>query len=304
MSILSEDEDVNNLTDTEILARFRMGMRLSLVDHPFTDTNGPRFITHNTVGKMSDDIFHKKPVSYPNEGLVLEVLREHSTIPVPRVRRVIPFSEKGHRFLIVMDYIKGRQLSTIWPGMSDEEKAEVAKTLKGYVQQLRQVDVPQRAVPGPLDPDLIPRRCFSRAMLGERFPRRGPFHSYDELEEWYNERREIALRVPGARIPCDDIAVPMFDSSYPLVLTHQDLNPRNIIVGADNARTLWLIDWGWAGFYPEWCESIAMKAQAKNEELLWERKDPSWDAIIEEVCGNYSAAEEFLYLIVRAQYFH
>ncbi|KAH8832380.1 hypothetical protein DL96DRAFT_1676835 [Flagelloscypha sp. PMI_526] len=194
-----------------------------------------------------------------------------------------------------MDYIKGRQLSTIWSEMSDKEKADVAKTLKGYVRQLRQVDVPQRAVPGPLDPELVPRRCFSRAMFGERFTRRGPFCSYGELEEWYNGRREMAIRYRGTRMPPNDIVIPMFDSSYPLVLTHQDLNPRNIIVGADEDRTLWIVDWGFAGFYPEWSE---------NEERLWKRKDPSWNAIINEVCGEYTEAKEFLSLIVSALYFH
>ncbi|KAH8832880.1 kinase-like domain-containing protein [Flagelloscypha sp. PMI_526] len=300
MPLLSEDEDVNILTDAEILGRFNMGMRLSPIDHPFAGTRGPRFITHNTVGKISDDVFYKTHVSYPNEALVLEVLRNHSTIPVPQVRRVIPFSKKGHIFLIIMDYIKGRQLSTIWHHMTDEEKSGISKTLKDYVQQLRQIDIPQRAVPGPLDPDLVPRRCFSIASFEELNPSRGPFGSYSELEEWYNGRREIALRVPGTRIPRDDIVIPMFDSSYPLVLTHQDLNPRNIIVGADEHHTLWIVDWGWSGFYPEWCESIAMKIQARNEERLWERKCPSWDAIIKDVCGEYTEAERFLDLIGRA----
>lgn len=238
-----------------------------------------------------------------NELLVLEVLRDHSTIPVPRVRRVVP-TEIGDRSLIVMDYITGSQLSMVWPTMSDEEKAGIAKTLKGYVQQLRQIDIPQRAVPGPLDPDLVPQDCFSQAIFGNVIPKRGPFGSYRELEEWYNERRKAALSI-SARTqtphPSENpLVIPEFDSSYPLVLTHQDLNPRNMIVGDDEHHTLWIVDWSWSGFYPEWCELVAMKRQAKNEELVWERKDTSWDAIITEVCGEYPDAEKFLKLIVRA----
>jgi thiamine kinase-like enzyme len=34
----------------------------------------------------------------------------------------------------------------------------------------------------------------------------------------------------------------LFDYFEPLVLTHQDLNVRNVIVGEDGR--LWIVDWG------------------------------------------------------------
>ena len=57
-----------------------------------------------------------------------------------------------------------------------------------------------------------------------------------------------------------------FDDSAPLVFTHQDLNPRNIIVGEDGR--LWLIDWAWAGYYPPWFEYVTMRRQAENERTI------------------------------------
>ena len=47
-----------------------------------------------------------------------------------------------------------------------------------------------------------------------------------------------------------------FDASLPLVLTHLDLHPGNIIVGDDGR--VWLIDWEHAGFYPQWFEYASM----------------------------------------------
>lgn len=47
-----------------------------------------------------------------------------------------------------------------------------------------------------------------------------------------------------------------FDSSLPLVLTHLDLLPQNIIVGADSR--VYVIDWETAGFYPQWFEYVGM----------------------------------------------
>ena len=49
-----------------------------------------------------------------------------------------------------------------------------------------------------------------------------------------------------------------FDNSAPLVLTHGDRNLRNIM--GDDDR-LWLVDWGWSGFYPPWFEDVATRIQ-------------------------------------------
>jgi thiamine kinase-like enzyme len=38
---------------------------------------------------------------------------------------------------------------------------------------------------------------------------------------------------------------------------------RNIVVGHDGK--LWLVDWGWSGFYPPFCEYIATKSTADND---------------------------------------
>ena len=49
----------------------------------------------------------------------------------------------------------------------------------------------------------------------------------------------------------------VFDSSLPLVLTHLDIHPNNIIIGDDGR--VWLIDWEFAGFYPQWFEYASMR---------------------------------------------
>ena len=41
-----------------------------------------------------------------------------------------------------------------------------------------------------------------------------------------------------------------------LVFTHNDLNMRNILLDQDGQ--LWIVDWGWAGFYPMWFEYVGM----------------------------------------------
>jgi thiamine kinase-like enzyme len=100
--------------------------------------------------------------------------------------------------------------------------------------------------------------------------------------------------------PEEEINIPPFDASYPLVLTHQDINPRNIILGDD--RRLWLVDWTWSGFYPECWEGIAMAIQAGNEERVRRSvgkpgKDPSWNEIIDVVCGSSQPMQQWLRMV-------
>jgi len=273
-------ESIASLSDEEILTRFREGRRLSQTEHPFSDTQ-IFVITEDAIAKGSQDL--DEDISYPSEAFVLDIVREHTSIPVPRVQRVI---RQRWDYLIVMDLVPGKQLSTVWPTMTGAEKDKVAETLADYVQQLRTIRIPQQKKPGPLDRDLNPRKCESRPVFGQIISCRGPFASYADLEAFFNGRREQMMLVGTVG------EIPPFDASYPLVLTHQDLNPRNIIVGPDG--TLTVVDWTWAGFYPEWWESLAMTAQAEHEEHLQGRADPSWDAIIPRVCGEYKEMVEWL----------
>lgn len=83
-----------------------------------------------------------------------------------------------------------------------------------------------------------------------------------------------------------------FDDSSPLVFTHNDLNPRNIIAGEDGR--LWVVDWAWSGFYPPWFEFCAMDKQAWNEKLGgW--NDWFWELMIPFVCGPYFKTEIWLF---------
>lgn len=71
----------------------------------------------------------------------------------------------------------------------------------------------------------------------------GPFETYGEMMAWFNQKLALCKRDAGV-----SASSPQFDDTYPLVFTHFDLKPGNIILGDDNK--VWLIDFGNAGFYP------------------------------------------------------
>ncbi|KAJ7635090.1 kinase-like domain-containing protein [Roridomyces roridus] len=199
------------LTDADIVTRCFGPERQSLPDADHQDASHIAVITEVTVSKFEYD--GDIDGAYPIEAFALEILAQHTTIPVPRVHRIVQ-QERGH--IIVMDHIPGKQLSKLWPAMSIEEKDRIAETLAGY-----------------------------RKWLG-----------------------------------VGDPSIPPMDDSYPLVLTHHDIHPHNLIL--DDAGTLWMVDWVGAGVYPEWWEALAMELRA-----IRTGQDESWAAIVPRVCGEY-----------------
>ncbi len=127
-------------------------------------------------------------------------------------------------------------------------------------------------------------------MFGQVQLRRGPFTSYAELSAFFNDRHR---RVLDARsVPQDNPArKDLFDDSEPLVLTHQDINLRNIVVG--EGGRLWLIDWAWAGYYPPWFEYVATQRQSEDARISG-TDDEFWKALIPFICGPYFRQKRWL----------
>ncbi|KAI6139140.1 hypothetical protein EDD17DRAFT_1770646 [Pisolithus thermaeus] len=223
--------DIDEPGDEEILALRRTALRLH------SDYNVYK-LTLTTVVKSSQDM--EDGAIDATEANALQLVFTKTTIPVPRVRRVV---KREWEFLIVMDYIKGRTLAQVWPTFSVRRKFFVAFTLRRYIRQLRHLSAPPTTPPGPLSAQ-GPRICES-PVFGQVQSSRGPSSSYSELSTFFNERCKMVLDAKG--VPEDHPSrKKKFDDSGPLVLMHQDLNLRNVIPGDDGR--LWIIDWRWSGY--------------------------------------------------------
>jgi hypothetical protein len=125
-------------------------------------------------------------------------------------------------YLIAMDYVNGRTLANY---MAENQHGFHLTPL--CTTTLSSSTMP----PGPLSTHGL-RTCES-PIFGQVQSHRGPFASYyAELSAFFNERCKMALdanQIPDHHSSRRE----RFDDSAPLVFTHQDLNPRNIIVGED-----------------------------------------------------------------------
>lgn len=217
--------------------------------------------TPRTVSKVAQD--HDPTTKAPSEALALDIVFQHTTIPVPRVRRVI---QEQTQTQIVMDYIPGCVLSDVWPDMPVWQRLRVIFTLRDYVRQLRAIRHPRSAVPGPPAQPGEPAWHCESPLSGSIIPWRGPFASSDKLSAFFNRRYRMVIQKEQAVDKAqakERVRADSFDNSGPLVLTHQDITMRNIIVG-DDGRLL-LIDWSWAGFYPPWFEFVVIRIQSQQE---------------------------------------
>ena len=211
------------------------------------------------VAKIDNDTFVKaiwSPGALHVEASTIELVRMHTTIPVPRVRRTL--SKDGITF-VVMDYIPGERLDHIWRSLSLWSKLWVALTLRRYIRQLRQIN---SSIPGPLADS--PQKCDGYVFHKPC----GPFPDYASLSAFYNRKLDITKDITyrddqGNEIPYADPDTEPFDDSRPLVLAHQDLSMRNIILGRDGR--IWLVDWGMSGFYPWWFEYVSTVFAAERD---------------------------------------
>ncbi|KDQ18694.1 hypothetical protein BOTBODRAFT_29070 [Botryobasidium botryosum FD-172 SS1] len=210
----------------------------------------------------------------PSEALVMELVWSHTTIPTPHIRRKI--DDDDDESLILMEYIEGRQLSECWPSLPFWSKLRIVFTLRRYICQLRRIRTPYSSIPGP--PGKTPQDCTGPVYLG--FRPIGPFPDYASLSRFFNKLANRAK--PPINQP--------FDDSRPLVLTHNDLSMRNVIIGVDG--TVWIIDWGWAGFYPEWFGYISSKFAAEND-----KAPESWWRFIPFIADPFFVQEEWMHSI-------
>ena len=219
-----QPSDVDALTDEEILRLERVQL---------APGRGVSRITPRTVFKSSQDV--DEHILDASEANALKLVYSKTNIPVPRVHRTIT---RKTVIIIIMDYIPGRTLAEVWSTYSVWKKIRVAFTLRSYIRQLRRLKASPSTPPGPLSAH-GPRTCDLPSIFGCIVSYRGPFASYPEFSAFFNDRCKMGLDYsdvpedhPWRREP--------FDDSSPLVLSHMDLNPRNIIVGEDGR--LWLID--------------------------------------------------------------
>ncbi|KAJ7740874.1 hypothetical protein B0H14DRAFT_3097319 [Mycena olivaceomarginata] len=276
---VTAETTIDNLSNEDLIQRLEIFdfAANTLVHVPSSQA----FLGSGRVWRFTSDCIVK--AFHVNEGYepcTMEIVSTHTSIPIPRVLR---------HFGTFMEYIDGIDLREAWGSLALWKKLWVAWTLRCYVRQLRNVTLARPEVPGPLDWSKTAVKC-----VGHYFTciRAGPFNSYSELTAWFASRYRITLLLENqaqlGRTP--DPKPYVFDDSMPLVLTHGDISLTNVRIGWDG--TVWLIDWGFSGVYPEWFEYAGMMAygEARRPGLT----PRLWLRLVPFIAGRHHSKQAFM----------
>ena len=160
----------------------------------------------------------------------MQFISQHTSIPVPKV--YCAFKHKKLTY-IVMEHLKGHDLSVRWVWRSKESQAAILAQLKLMIDEMRALRPPHASKiasvdGGSLYDDRLPGTCIVQP---KPTPRRfGPFADANEFHRWL-------------RRPCDD-EVPTLPAGInelirihkattdwgPPVFTHSDLGSFNVPV--------------------------------------------------------------------------
>jgi len=156
----------------------------------------------------------------------------------------------------------------------------IACTLRLYVRQLQTL---KHECVGALQSGRVGGIFFDESLYGP-FDSVRRFRQFCELvafEGW--QPYVYAARQREAPIP----PMPHSSTDWTPVFIHGDLNPSNILLSRDG--TLWVIDWGEAGFYPSCIETLVMR----HHEVAHEDDYPlSWKRYRHFIAGTATKEEE------------
>jgi aminoglycoside phosphotransferase (APT) family kinase protein len=200
-----------------------------------------------------------------SEAETIRFVRERTTIPIPQVHDAYVDDESG-MVRIVMEFIEGENLDSAWNKYTDAEKESVISQLRGYMEELRQI---KGSFIGSVDNSWCNDHYFD-----DKRGAYGPFASEAEFNRGISKALKEAKPEDWVEFTCDIFQEVM--NGHEIVMTHNDLDPRNILV--QGSQVVALLDWELSGFYPEYWEYC--KAMRRPDwETRWVR-DRALDKIL------------------------
>ncbi|KAM3425799.1 hypothetical protein NHJ13734_009924 [Beauveria thailandica] len=205
----------------------------------------------------------------PSEVAAMKLIHEYApSIPVPFVQGYDFRYRDGVAYYgeLLMDYIPGETLMATWAKLDDQGKGRICQDIWDIVATIRS------SVPRPKDlaPGLyrtVGGHSSYDPLLGDNNDVT-PREMDDETLRARIWRRYVATNglsyKDGATVKDE---LPHSDKS---VFSHGDLGPRNIMVD-DTGRITAVLDWEYAGWYPDYWEYMQMMKFCDPLEYKWQR---------------------------------
>ncbi|EFY87368.1 hypothetical protein J3458_015500 [Metarhizium acridum] len=189
----------------------------------------------------------------PTEVEAMNYVAAHTTVPVPKVYAV---HTEGQLIYIEMAFIRGETLESAWDNLSKGQMTAIFDDLKNHLSSLRALQPPEQGM-------------VSSALQNPAFDCRIGFRFFGPVShDGFHSLTRGHLIIEDVEPFLGQEVAKTHTSSYATHFTHADLAPRNIMVR--NGRISAIIDWGFAGWYPEYWEFTKAHYNLFFGQDLWE----------------------------------
>ncbi|KAF2757104.1 kinase-like protein [Pseudovirgaria hyperparasitica] len=213
---------------------------------------------HDAVGGQKSSILHAiqdRTVTLYSGSVVLKKGRRlkldekyalefaaHINLPVPQVYNAQKDSGEGETSLW-MEYIHGDRLDLVWPSMTECEKDHICNQLREILETMRSAPSTNRRIGSCSDGSARDLRQYSDYSGG-------PFLDEASFNLFYCD---LVQTTPS---PVLEALHQQLRTDHRIVFSHCDLSQHNILV--KNGKITGLLDWEYAGWYPEHWEYIKL----------------------------------------------
>lgn len=171
-------------------------------------------------------------------------------IPAPRVHEA--GTTPDGIVSIRMDYIEGESLEDLWPTMPEEERRDICRQLREIIISMQSAES-KTGVIGSCSGGLV-REC---RRMGEYTG--GPYQDEADFNNY------VANLITTTPTDIRNALRGQLRTDHRIVFTHGDLSQHNILI--KDMKIIGLIDWEFAGWYPEYWEYVKFfDVQAKNSD--------------------------------------
>lgn len=197
-----------------------------------------------------------------NEGHALILLEKYTEIPTPRLYAMY---REGDKLFIIMEFISGQSLDTVWSSLSKEEKLPVVSQLRQIMDQVR--SLPPPGVFGGVHEGPLPHRYFFSLENDSLVT--GPFKREEDVCQALVLRSQRNWEQWGRRGWMTEFFSRHISTAlngHDIVFTHSDFQRKNIMVreghnlsnikdgGLRRFQVVAVLDWEFAGWYPSYWE--------------------------------------------------
>jgi aminoglycoside phosphotransferase (APT) family kinase protein len=187
--------------------------------------------------------------SRSHEAETMQFVSRHTSIPIPRVLHV--WTNEDGCATMMMEWVEGQRLHTVWPRLTSVDKLHVANQIKQHLDEIRSLHQTTNVVGwiGTYD-----RQPLSDALLSNRPC--GPFTSDQEFNQFLISRLAFMESTEEGRAELEGLKNDVLATPYrQIVFTHSDIAARNILVNNHNDIVA-ILDWEMAGWMPEQWEYL------------------------------------------------